>query len=224
MTKWSYNDNYFAKGEYFMNAKKVLLPFGKTIYQTEIGHGVTGDTATLVDTVINSHSKKNINLLELGSGNGIISIMLAHYRPLWKIIGLEIQKSLFELSEKNKKELDMQNISFMNTDFNDYKNEDKFDIIVSNPPYYSKNQGKISPIKERAIARHEIKTNIKKVLFTIAYNIAKQGDAYIIYPQIREKDMIRELKNIDLICYEKKIIFEIKNTKIILFHLKKEEK
>ena len=204
-----------------MNEKEVLLPFGRTIYQSEFGQGITTDTSNLVSEILKNHSNENkLRVLELGSGNGIISIMLAENRKNWFVIGIEIQDRLVNLANANKKKLNLSNVQFLEADLNRFVSLEKFDLIVSNPPYYPLTGGRISPVLERAISRHEIKTNMKKILECININLAEKGYAYIIYPQNREKDFMQKIKNIDLKPIEKKIIS--RSSKLMLFVLKKE--
>ena len=204
-----------------MNEKEVLLPFGRTIYQSEFGQGITTDTSNLVSEILKNHSNENkLRVLELGSGNGIISIMLAENRKNWFVIGIEIQNRLVNLANANKKKLNLSNVQFLEADLNRFVSLEKFDLIVSNPPYYPLTGGRISPVLERAISRHEIKTNMKKILECININLAEKGYAYIIYPQNREKDFMQKIKNIDLKPIEKKIIS--RSSKLMLFVLKKE--
>ena len=202
-----------------MNKKEVILPFGKIIYQSEYGQGITSDTAFIVEEILNLHKESDIKLLELGSGNGIISLMIGWHRKYWNIIGIEIQKHLVELAKSNAELLQMQNVTFVQKDLNRFAGNEKFDIIVSNPPFYQKNQGRISPNKERAISRHEIKTDMKSILLCIDRNLTDKGDAYLIYPELRLNEFEKEIKNIDLKTISKKIISQV--SKNILLHIKR---
>ena len=202
-----------------MNVKEVLLPFGKKIYQSEKGHGITHDTANLVEIILKNHFNEEKNVLDLGSGNGIIAIMLAWNRNKWSVLGIEIQKNLFELANLNKKRLNLANVNFLNEDLNEFESDKKFDLIVINPPFFPKSSGKISPIEERAVSRQEIKTNMEKILVSISRNLAKTGIAYIIYPTKRLEEFSDKIKKIDLIALEKKIILQ--SSKTVILKLKK---
>jgi len=107
----------------------VLLPFGKTIFQYTSGQAISSDTAFLVETILTSCKADNQNVLELGSGNGIISIMLSHYRPNWKIVGIEIQPELVELSKENAA-LSETNVNFQYADLRIFSNSNRFDPMI----------------------------------------------------------------------------------------------
>ena len=196
----------------------VQLSFGKTIYQTKDGHSITSDSAFLVKTITDQISQENINLLELGSGNGIISIMLSHYHPKWKILGIEIQKHLIELSRDNAG-LSETSPTFTETDLRDFTSSQKFDLIVSNPPYFPKEDGRISPIQERAISRHEITCDMMDILECVKRNLINEGSAFILYPQNRWDDIDNYAKKVDLKTREKFILNSEKNRKKVIVEL-----
>ncbi len=194
-----------------------MLPFGKFIYQSDEGQGITSDTAAVIDHIQNKSFQKNISALELGCGNGIISIMLAHYHSSWHLSGLDIQKDLIQLAKRNAK-LTETNINFFHSDLRSYKSSKQFDLIISNPPYFPVGKGKISSVKERAISRHELECTISDVLAAIERNLKKEGTAFLIYPLFRWKEFTLSLKKVDLILTEKNIFssFEGEKKRVIL--------
>ena len=199
-----------------MNYKSVLLPFGKTIFQTQTGQSVSNDSAFLFEQISLNLKNDKINVLELGSGNGIISIMLVHYHPNWKISGLEIQIELAELSQKNVKTAGVC-VNFLNEDLREFTSPQKFDLIFSNPPFFPKDSGKISPEPERAISRHEIECNMNDVLQCIKRNLRKSGTGFVLYPAVRESEFKKNAKKVDLKVVEQ-IVSE--NSKTMIFVLK----
>jgi len=184
------------------NHKPVLLPFGKSIYQSANGQPITSDTEFIVETVLQEFSNQEADVLELGSGNGIITVMLKHYRKNWQITGLEIQPHLTELAKKNSELVDFE-LNFQTGDLKDFNAEFKFDMIVSNPPYFPVQDGRISPIEERAISRHEIKCDMLEVLKSVKKNLKQTGVAFLIYPQTRWKNLEIFVKKVDLIIETK---------------------
>ncbi|MCF7793988.1 MAG: methyltransferase [Candidatus Cloacimonetes bacterium] len=185
--------------------KPVLLPFHKTIFQTDHGQAITSDTAFVVETILKRNFAKELKVLELGSGNGIISIMLAHYRPNWQITGIEIQQELVELSRSNA-ELSEVKTTFLQADLKEFQTSEKFDLIISNPPYFAKKEGRISPIKERAISRHEICCTMNDVFCCLKRNLKINGKAFLIYPTLRWKECEKNAKIVDLIIADKIIM------------------
>jgi release factor glutamine methyltransferase len=100
------------------------------------------ETEILVETVINSVPKEDeLRVMDIGSGSGNISIAIAVNLPNAQVSGIEISESAIVVAEENLKKYDLnKRVSFLNYDIlNVNKNElSDFDIIVSNPPYVSK--------------------------------------------------------------------------------------
>ena len=180
------------------NLKSVLLPFGEEIYQTLDGQGISSDTQFLVDTILNEERFDECRLLELGSGNGIISIMLKYYHPNWQITGYEMQPHLVDLSKENASSLQLD-INFIVQDIRDDNSSDnRFDLIVSNPPYIKVSDGRISPNRERAIARQEITCTMQNILKNVTNNLTDKGNAYLMYPENRLEELLETTKKVDL--------------------------
>jgi len=206
-----------------MKSNKVLLPFGKTIYQSSDGHSVTSDTAALVNKILEDNKEKDLSLLDLGSGNGIISIMLKYYQNSWKCTGLEIQEKLVNMAIKNARKTNLE-VAFINGDLRNYNWKDrKFDIIASNPPYIKFKQGRTSPNQERAISRQEICCQMTDILQVIKNQLKNNGNAYLIYPESRSLELRKTTKKIDLIILEKFILAD-KIVKCIFVIAKRRDK
>jgi release factor glutamine methyltransferase len=106
------------------------------------------ETEILVETVINSVNKEDVlQIMDIGSGSGNISIAIAVNLPNAYVTGIEISESAITISEENLKKYDCnERVSFLNYDILSVdRNElSDIDIIVSNPPYVSKEDyGKI---------------------------------------------------------------------------------
>ncbi|MFO7896932.1 MAG: methyltransferase [Candidatus Cloacimonadales bacterium] len=196
-------------------ADPVKLPFGKTIYQKK-GLGISSDSQLLYEAVLAADPAGN-KALELGSGNGIVSIMLAAARKDWQITGLEIQPELVELSQKNAAicGLDCQ---FIEADLRLFSASQPYEIIFANPPYFARGKGRISPQEARAISRHELLCNLAEVLACIRRNLAATGKAWLIYPQSRLSEIMEKSKKVDLIIAERKILKQQDKIIVLLQH------
>ena len=102
-----------------------------------------GDTETLVDYVIKYIEKRygegEVRILDLGFGSGAISISLAYNFENARVYGVDISDKAYKVAEINKSRLGVKNVKFLRGDFFKALEEneilEKFDIIVSNPPY-----------------------------------------------------------------------------------------
>lgn len=184
-----------------MNIIKVKLPFSDIeIDQAAEGHGITDASAFLQETIISNFEMEEMNGLELGCGNGIISLMLALQRPQWKLTGIELQDELAELARQNVKRLGVK-FDVVTGDIRDCKAVLKYqayDLVYSNPPWIKAGSGKISPVESRALSRLEIACTMNDVLDCIDWSMAQTGTAYIIYPLERETELDRELRRTGL--------------------------
>lgn len=98
------------------------------------------DTEILVEEVIKIAKKINAkNILDMCTGSGAIAVSLAKYLPNTEIIAIDISKKSLEIAKKNAKSNEVENqITFIESDLFDKIPNEKYDIIVSNPPYIKK--------------------------------------------------------------------------------------
>ena len=99
------------------------------------------DTETLVEEIINiCNNKTGLNILDIGTGSGAITVSLAKYLDKSHIVSVDISDIALEIASKNavSNKVD-ERIDFIKSDvFSNVSRENKFDIIVSNPPYIKK--------------------------------------------------------------------------------------
>ncbi|MCC0638147.1 MULTISPECIES: peptide chain release factor N(5)-glutamine methyltransferase [unclassified Clostridioides] len=100
------------------------------------------DTETLVEEIIEiCKGRKNVSILDIGTGSGAITVSLAKYIENSKLMSFDISETALEIGKKNAiiNEVD-EKIEYIKSDlFTVLNNSDiKFDIIVSNPPYIKK--------------------------------------------------------------------------------------
>lgn len=180
-----------------MNQTKVSLPFSELeIMQLSGGHAVTEAADFLQQTVMQQTTEDVLTGLELGSGNGIISIMLALQKPLWTLTGIEIQSELHGLSETNALSTGVQ-CRFVNADLRQHKGSLKhggYQLIYSNPPWVKAGAGMVSPDETRAISRQEITCTLKDILACLEWCLSTDGTAWLIYPQERKPELAREVR------------------------------
>ncbi|MFA5576891.1 MAG: peptide chain release factor N(5)-glutamine methyltransferase [Tissierellaceae bacterium] len=98
------------------------------------------DTEVLVEYIVDyikiNFKNQNVRVLDMCTGSGAIGLSIAYYCKNALVLGLDISAEAIELANINKNSLNLSNISFQEGDlFAPLDGREKFDIIVSNPPY-----------------------------------------------------------------------------------------
>ena len=115
------NKKSFWKDEFFVN-KDVLIP--------------RPDTELIIEQVLKIYSRDvQLQVLDIGTGSGCILLSILKERPNFYGTGIDISKKSINVSKFNAKQLNLMNrVKFVHSSVDNFKIE-KYDIIVSNPPY-----------------------------------------------------------------------------------------
>ncbi len=167
-------------------------------------------------------------VLDVGTGCGIIPLLMIFREPKLEITGIEIQDSAAEIAKKNvsKNQMPVKIIKGNFLDMDSNPPPEQFDLIVSNPPYRKINSGRTNPDPEKAIARHELKLNMQGLLDKAKALLKKDGHIILTYPPIRLLETMRELEKRRLFPSRIRFIHGHKNAeaKIFLVDAIKEKK
>ena len=155
-----------------------------------------GTDAYLLSAFI--RTSKNKRAVELGSGTGIISLLLASRNKFKKIYAVEVQSDFAELCKRNVRlnDLDDKIISVC-ADVRDIKTENfggEVDAVFSNPPYMRTDCGKRNEHDEKFIARHEVCGGINDFCFAAARLLRYGGSFYCVYRPDRITDLFAALR------------------------------
>lgn len=139
-------------------------------------------------------NKNTAKILDIGCGNAPIPLILST-RTSAKIIGVEIQKDVYELALKTVKmnDLDKQ-IEIINDDINNiytYFETESFDTVVCNPPYFKvATTPNLNTIEYKTIARHEIKLNLEQIINIAKKVLKNNGNIAMVHRPERLSDII----------------------------------
>ena len=98
------------------------------------------DTETLVEAALAkiSHQEKS-QILDLGTGTGAIALAIAKHRPQAHITAVDTSENALKISQENAQNLHISNVQFILSNWFDALKNQRFDVIVSNPPYIEAN-------------------------------------------------------------------------------------
>ncbi len=142
--------------------------------------------------------KKNSNVLDLGTGTGILGILLCAKTELKKITGIEVQADIADMASRSIKlnnleeKFDIININIKKID--KILKIDSYDYIVTNPPYKKVNSGKINENKVKLISRHEVEADLSDFI-KVSFKLLKdRGTLFMVHRSERLADIISEMR------------------------------
>jgi len=146
------------------------------------------------------HVKTNSGdrILDIGTGSGIISLILAYRNSQINIYGVEVQKNLADLATLNVRDNNIEErVKVLCADIKNLNADmisGPLDIVVSNPPYRKAKSGRMNSDNQRAIARHEMATTLTDILKAASRLLRVSGRFVIIYPSERIADMVTQMR------------------------------
>lgn len=177
--------------------------------------------------------KRNATVLDLGTGTGIIPILLCGKTELKKVIGVEIQEEVVKMAKKsillNGLEGRFEILNCNIKELNKIYKKQTFDVIVTNPPYKKQDSGIVNENEKKVISRHEITANLEDFI-KIAKDLLKdKGELYMVHRPERLVDILElmrkyriEPKVLKMVCPNKNkepnlvLIKGVKNAKTFL--------
>ncbi len=157
-----------------------LFHDGPQIARTEESFKLSTDSV-LLSHFVNATNPKNI--IDLGSGAGVLTVLMAHKYKKAQVLGAEIQEESVNLSRLSVEKSGFSDrVNIKNCDLREFKNNftaGAYDLVVSNPPYFPIKSGYSAPLEARKIAREEICCTLNDVLTAAAY-LCKWGGAFFL--------------------------------------------
>lgn len=134
-------------------------------------------------------------VLDIGTGNGIIPLLLYSKKKSESIVGVDIQEENFLLAQRNVELNGLQDfIEIVNSDIKEYKMSNSFDYIVSNPPYMKIDGKKQNDVSSKAIARHELKLELTELVKSAKRLLKPIGSFSLVHRSYRFTEISRVLE------------------------------
>lgn len=183
-----------------------------------------------IDSVLLSDFSKNIKkdskVVDLGTGTGIIGLLLCKKTKLKEITGIEIQEEVAEMATRSVKLNNLEEkFKIINTDINKiFENKtlekNQFDVVVMNPPYKEVGTGKINDVDYKIISRHEIKATLSDFLRIASQLLKDKGEIYMVHKPERMPDIIQKMRENKIEPKEIKIVYPSKQSEASLILIK----
>lgn len=126
------------------------------------------------------------NVLDIGSGTGLLSLMLAQRFPNAKINGIEVDTAAAHQSRENFASSPWaSNLSVDNIAIQNFKTESTYDLIVTNPPFFKGSQ--LGLAANENIAKHEATLNQQDLITAIGRLLSVEGELWVLYPEYEAK-------------------------------------
>jgi len=176
-----------------------LLHGGLKVLQKKEGYRFSMDAVLLANFVT---VKQNERIADLGTGCGVIPLIVAFRNPTSSITAVEIDETVALMARESVAMNNLSDrISVLAKDIKDlagFCTAGSFDVVITNPPYGKVHAGRISPDSKRALARHEITGNLADFLKSAAFLLKFRGRLAIIYPAGMLTELIIRLRERDL--------------------------
>ena len=161
------------------------------------------------------------NIIDLGTGNAPIPLILST-KTKEKIIGVEIQKEVYNLAIESVKINGLENqIEILNVDIKDllsYYKHESFDLILSNPPYFKKKDTSIlNDNNIKTNARHETLINVEEIISISSKLLVNKGILALVHRTERLAEIIELLRKYNLEPKKIRFIFPKRNSESNLF-------
>lgn len=143
-------------------------------------------------------AKKGDRVLDIGTGTGIIPILMAGKTEANELVGIEIQPDMVEMANRsiclNGLEDRVRIFEGDITRFEDYFEASSFDVIVTNPPYIGRGSGIKNAEDKLSLARHEIACTLEDIIKAVHKLLKVNGQFAMVHRPERLVDILYLLR------------------------------
>ena len=146
-------------------------------------------------------------ILEVGTGTGLISLMLAQRNANAEITALDLNEDAVKLAQENFKNSPFsKRLQFFHQDFKTFESQEKFDFVVCNPPFFEENNS----VKD-VLARQQVELTFRNLIEKASKILSSEGIFSVIIPSESAQEFENLAEDFDLYLVRKVNIFGIEN-------------
>ena len=146
-------------------------------------------------------------ILEVGTGTGLISLMLAQRNPNAKITALDLNEDAVKLAQENfKNALFSERLNVFHQDFKIFESQKEYDFVVCNPPFFEENNS----VKD-ILARQQVELTFRNLIEKASKILSSEGIFSVIIPSESAQEFENLAEDFDLYLVRKVNIFGIEN-------------
>ncbi len=149
------------------------------------------------------------NVVDLGTGNGIIPMILSHKNSSAVICGIDVQEDAISLAERSSLMNGLEDrVSFIHGDITDMASEDfrkkhglcegAYDMVTSNPPYFPKGGAIPSGSTAKFVARHETTASLEDFIKAASFLLKTGGHYFMVHRPSRLVDIFYHCRKYDM--------------------------
>ncbi len=194
-----------------MEQKLKQEPLGKDFYLYVNENHTFGTDAVLLSNF--AAAKPKDKMVDLGTGCGIIPILMLRDGLLSSAVGVDISEEAINLAQKTKEELNIDRFTAINCDLKALKGKVEFGchtLVTCNPPYKAPNAGLKNPNERLRVARHEVECTLRDIVEVSAKLLQTGGRLCMCHRPERLGELMRvmseckvEPKRLRLVCQRK---------------------
>lgn len=176
------------------------------LIQSQKGYRFSIDAVLLAEFAT---TRQGDTLIDLGTGCGIIPLLLLLSGAIKRAVGIEVQTSLASQASRNAILNGVTHkMDIIQADFKALPlRPSTADVVLCNPPYRPVHSGRLNPDPQKAIARHEILASLNDILDGSRRLLKEKGRLAMIYPAVRMADILARMRGFDLEPKKMRVVY-----------------
>jgi len=159
-----------------------------------------------IDAILLAHftkvTKASQKILDIGTGTGIIPLLMHATYQKGGYIGIDIQPDMVEMATRSSQLNHIEeSVSFLNVDIKEFKKhfvQEQFDIITTNPPYMKSEAGLKNDHPSISVARHEVACTLEDIILASSYMLKDRGKLCMVHRPHRLVDIMSHMRKYKL--------------------------